>query len=73
MGIEIITNNKDNMFEATKELQQVSLRTLDMINKNADNLGKLAEFLNTTQEQLNALGLKVVELEKRLEKNEPSS
>ena len=73
MGIEIITNNKDNMFEATKELQQVSLKTLDMINKNADNLGKLAEFLNTTQEQLNALGLKVVELEKRLEKNEPSS
>jgi BMFP domain-containing protein YqiC len=73
VGIEIITNKKDNMFEATKELQQVSLRTLDMINKNADNLGKLAEFLNTTQEQLNALGLKVVELEKRLEKNEPSS
>ena len=41
-----------------------------MINKNADGILKLAEFLHDNQKQLNMLADKVIELEKRLEKYE---
>ena len=37
-----------------------------MINKNAEGLNKLAGFLHNTQEQLNLLATKVLELEKIL-------
>ena len=50
-----------------KQLQDVSLKSLDMIVKNAEGLEKLAGFLHNTQIQLNALATKVLELEKRLE------
>ena len=53
-----------------KQLQEVSLKSLDMINKNADGILKLAEFLHDNQKQLNMLADKVIELEKRLEKYE---
>ena len=33
------------MFEAIKQMQTISLKQMDCINKNADNLNKLAEFL----------------------------
>ena len=54
-----------------KQLKEVSLKSLDMINKNAEGLNKLAEFLHDNQKQLNMLATKVLELEKRLEKYEP--
>ena len=54
-----------------KQLTDVSLKSLDMINKNADGILKLAGFLHDTQKQLNMLATKVLELEKRLEKYEP--
>ena len=50
-----------------KQLADVSLKSLDMINKNAEGLEKLAGFLHNTQLQLNSLAVKVVELEKKLE------
>ena len=54
-----------------KQLQEVSIKSLDLINKNAEGLNKLAEFLHDNQKQLNMLATKVLELEKRLEKYEP--
>jgi uncharacterized protein YlxW (UPF0749 family) len=42
-----------------------------MINKNAEGINKLAEFLHDTQKQLNMLATKVLELEKKLEMYEP--
>ena len=56
-----------------KQLTDVSLKSLDMINKNADGILKLAGFLHDTQKQLNMLADKVIELEKRLEMYERSS
>ena len=53
-----------------EQLKEVSLKSLDMINKNADGILKLAGFLHNTQEQLNSLAVKVLELEKRLERYE---
>ena len=50
-----------------KQLTDVSLKSLDMINKNADGILKLAGFLHDTQKQLNDLATKVLELEKKLE------
>jgi len=47
-----------------EQLKEVSLKSLDMINKNADGLNKLAEFLHDNQKQLNMLATKVLELEK---------
>jgi BMFP domain-containing protein YqiC len=49
-----------------KQLADVSLKSLDMINKNAEGINKLAEFLHDTQKQLNTLATKVLELEQRL-------
>ncbi len=54
-----------------KQLQEVSLKSLDMINKNAEGLNKLAKFLHENQNQLNMLADKVIELEKKLEMYEP--
>ena len=54
----------NNMY---KQLADVSLKTLDMINKNAEGINKLAEFLHENQNQLNMLATKVLELEKKLE------
>ena len=51
-------------------MQEVSLKSLDMINKNADGILKLAKFLHENQNQLNMLATKVLELEKKLEKLE---
>ena len=49
-----------------KQLADVSLKSLDMINKNAEGLNKLAEFLHENQNQLNMLATKVLKLEKIL-------
>ena len=49
-----------------KQLADVSLKSLDMINKNAEGINKLAKFLHDTQKQLNMLATKVLELEQRL-------
>ena len=61
-----------------KELADVSLKSLDMINKNADNLNKLAEFLKDMQDNQNAMAKKILDLDteiaslqKRLEAYEP--
>ena len=52
-----------------KQLTEVSLKSLDMINKNADNLNKLAEFVSNLQDNVNLLATKVLELEKRNERS----
>ena len=49
-----------------KQLTDVSLKSLDMINKNADNLNKLAEFLKDMQDNQNAMATKILKLEKIL-------
>ena len=64
-GINILIKRKDNnMINALKE---VSLKSLDMINKNADGILKLAEFLKEMQDNQKAMATKILELEKRLE------
>ena len=50
-----------------KQLTEVSLKSLDMINKNEDGILKLAEFLHQKQENQNTMATKILELEKRLE------
>ena len=49
-----------------KQLQEVSLKSLDMINKNADNLNKLAEFVSNLQDNQNLMATKILKLEKIL-------
>ena len=69
MGYSVITiliKRKDNTM--IKQLTEVSLKSLDMINKNADGINKLAEFLHDTQKQLNMLATKVLELEEKQKK-----
>ena len=58
------------MSNVIKEMQTISLKQMDCINKNADNLKKLAEFVSNLQDNVNLLATKVLELEK---KNERSS
>ena len=58
------------MFEAIKQIQTISLKQMDCINKNADNLNKLAEFLKEMQDNQNLLATKVVKLEKRIDELE---
>ena len=58
------------MSNVIKEMQTISLRQMDCINKNADNLNKLAEFLKGMQDNQNAMATKILELEKRLERYE---
>ena len=71
MGYYVITSLIKERINMIKQLADVSLKSLDMINKNAEGINKLAEFLHDTQKQLNMLADKVIELEKRLEKYEP--
>ena len=68
--IYILTKERINMI---KQLADVSLKSLDMINKNAENLNKLAEFLKDMQDNQNAMATKILELEKRLERYERHS
>jgi len=57
------TKERINMI---KQLQEVSLKSLDMINKNADNLNKLAEFVSNLQDNQNLMATKILKLEKIL-------
>ena len=52
-------------------MQEVSLKSLDMINKNAEGLNKLAGFLKDMQDNQNLMATKILELEKKLEAYEP--
>jgi len=47
-------------------MQEVSLKSLDMINKNAEGLNKLAGFLKDMQDNQNLMATKILELEQRL-------
>ena len=71
MGYYVITSLIKERINMIKQLQEVSLKSLDMINKNAESINKLAEFLHENQNKLNMLATKVLELEKRLEMYEP--
>ena len=53
-----------------KQLQEVSLKSLDMINKNADGLNKLAGIMKDMQDNLNLMATKVIKLEKRIDELE---
>ena len=71
MGYYVINNLiKERINNMFKELADVSLKSLDMINKNADNLNKLAEFLKEMQDNQNLLATKVIKLEKRIDELE---
>ena len=54
------------MSNVIKEMQTISLRQMDCINKNADNLNKLAEFLKEMQDNQNLMATKILKLEKIL-------
>ena len=66
MSVEIIGKTIDHM----AELQKVSIKSLDMIVKNADGLNKLAQVMENMQDNLNLMATKVLELEKKLKKYE---
>ena len=67
MGYYAITNlRKDN--NMINELKEVSLKSLDMIVKNADGLNKLAEIMNSMQDNMNLMATKVLELEEKQKK-----
>ena len=66
MGYYVINNLRKDKY-MIKQLQDVSLKSLDMINKNAEGLNKLAEIMKDMQDNLNLMATKVLELEKRLE------
>ena len=71
MGYYVINNLiKERINNMFKQLADVSLKSLDMINKNADGILKLAEFLKEMQDNQNAMATKILELEKRLERYE---
>ena len=78
MGYYVINNLiKERINNMFKQLADVSLKSLDMINKNAENLNKLAEFLKDMQDNQNAMAKKILDLDteiaslqKRLEKYE---
>ena len=73
MGYYVITSLIKERINMYKQLADVSLKSLDMINKNAENLNKLAEFLKDMQDNQNAMATKILELEKRLERYERPS
>ena len=50
----------------TKVLEEL-VKSLDMINKNAEGLNKLAGFLKDMQDNQNLMATKILELEKKLE------
>ena len=62
MSNEVLGKTIDHM----SDLQKVSLKSLDMIIKNADGLNKLAEIMENMQDNLNLMATKVLELEQRL-------
>ena len=64
MGYYVITSLIKERINMIKQLADVSLKSLDMINKNAEGLLKLAEFLKEMQDNQNAMATKVLELEK---------
>ena len=66
MSNEILGKTIDHI----SELQKVSIKSLDMIVKNADGLNKLAQVMENMQDNLNLMATKVLELEKKLEKYE---
>ena len=78
MGYYVINNLiKERINNMFKQLADVSLKSLDMINKNADGILKLAEFLKEMQDNQNAMAKKILDLDteiaslqKRLEKYE---
>ena len=53
-----------------EQLKEVSLKSLDMINKNADGLNKLAGVMKDMQDNLNLMATKVMKLEKRIDELE---
>ena len=57
------------MSNVIKEMLTISMKQMDCINKNADNLNKLAEFVSNLQDNVNLLATKVLELEKRNERS----
>ena len=59
MSNEVLGKAVDHM----GELQKVSLKSLDMINKNAENLTKLAEFVSNLQDNQNAMAKKILDLD----------
>ncbi len=63
MSNEVLGKAVDHM----GELQKVSLKSLDMIVKNADGLNKLAEIIKDQQDNLNLMATKVLELQKKIE------
>jgi len=64
MGYYVINNLiKERINNMFKQLADVSLKSLDMINKNADNLNKLAEFLKDMQDNQNAMAKKILDLD----------
>ena len=67
MGYYVINNLIKERINMIKQLQEVSLKSLDMIVKNADGLNKLAEIMKDMQDNLNLMATKVLELEKKLE------
>ena len=64
MSNEVLGKAVDHM----GELQKVSLKSLDMIVKNADGLNKLAKIMNSMQENMNLMATKVLELEEKQKK-----
>ena len=70
MGYYVITSLIKERINMYKQLADVSLKTLDMINKNAEGLNKLAEFLKEMQDNQNLLATKVMKLEKRIDELE---
>ena len=72
MGYYDINNLRKDKY-MIEQLKEVSLKSLDMINKNADGLNKLAGVMKDMQDNLNLLAVKVLELEKKLEKYDRSN
>ena len=66
MSNEVLGKTIDHM----SEMQKVSLKSLDMIVKNADGLNKLAEIMKDMQDNLNLMATKVIKLEKRIDELE---
>ena len=46
-----------------EQLKEVSLKSLDMINKNAEGINKLAGFLKEMQDNQNAMAKKILDLD----------
>ena len=66
MSNEILGKTIDHI----SELQKVSIKSLDMIVKNADGLNKLAGVMKDMQDNLNLMATKVMKLEKRIDELE---